>query len=275
MKYILVAVLVLIFLPLWLYLILITPSRIGIVDRSDVGAWIGFYGAVLGGAITLLGVWLTIKNQEKESRQEKAIQFKPILNLIDIQFPENLIGYREVGLGVTGYSNHTGSTGESHSPRYFLINQSNKISFYLTIKNDGRGETSNAYLKTFEPVYTSINWADKHHLHPISTNQYVGELLSGQKLGIKINLPPYLLVKKEVFFEQEELELNTILEIQYNDMFDERSYQYDVHVRFRATMFKTDYEEATEELMAVRVDYILDQIMPNRKLITKEKQKLN
>ncbi len=53
-KYIIVAVLVLFFLPLALYLILITPSRIGIVDRSDVGAWIGYYGGVLGGVITLL-----------------------------------------------------------------------------------------------------------------------------------------------------------------------------------------------------------------------------
>lgn len=135
-KYIIVAVLVLIVIPLALYLILTTPSRVGIVDRADVGAWIGYYGAVLGGAITLIGVWLTIKNQEKESRQEKSIQFKPILNLKDIQSPKKLIVYREVELGVSRYSS------ESHSSQYFLFNQNNKIPFCLTIKNDGRGETS-------------------------------------------------------------------------------------------------------------------------------------
>ena len=242
-KYIIVAVLVLIVIPLALYLILTTPSRVGIVDRADVGAWIGYYGAVLGGAITLIGVWLTIKNQEKESRQEKSIQFKPILNLKDIQSHKKLIVYREVELGVPRYSS------ESHSSQYFLFNQNNKIPFYLTIKNDGRGETSSGYLKTFEPVYNSINWTDKHNLYPtISANQYIGELLSGQELGIKINLPPYLLIRKEVYSEKDEVELDTILEITYNDMFDERSYQYTIHVRFNVVLRKTDYEELPDEL---------------------------
>ena len=264
LKYMLIVVLILIFLPLSVYFILITPSRFGIIDRSDVGAWMGYYGAVSGGAVTLTGVWFTIKQQEKSNKQDKAIQFKPILDITDISHSKDMTSYREVGLGVTGHSTRVGESNDFQLPHYFSFNQDNKITFPLTITNKGRGETSNARIRTFSPVYDQIDWTDKTELHSTTTNVYIGELLSGQNFEIRIHLPPYLIVKKEILQEKEEVDLNTIIEIQYNDMFDEIKYQYNIHIRFKARLNKSDLEELASEFLAVRVTYFIDQILPKR-----------
>ena len=260
----LIVVLILIFLPLSVYFILITPSRFGIIDRSDVGAWMGYYGAVLGGAITLAGVWVTIKQQEKSSKQDQAIQYKPILDITKFFTSTNGVSYREVGLGVTGHSTRVGESNDFQLPHYFSFNQDNKITFPLTITNKGRGETSNARIRTFSPVYDQIDWTDNTELHSTTTDGYIGELLAGQDFEIRILLPPYLIIKKEIIQEKEEVDLNTIIEIQYNDMFDEIKYQYNIHIRFKARLNKSDLEELASEFLAVRVTYFIDQILPKR-----------
>lgn len=266
LKYMLIVVLILIFLPLSVYFILITPSRFGIIDRSDVGAWMGYYGAVLGGAITLAGVWVTIKQQEKSSKQDQAIQYKPILDITKFFTSTNGVSYREVGLGVTGHSTRVGESNDFQLPHYFSFNQDNKITFSLTITNKGRGETSNARIRTFSPVYDQIDWTDNTELHSTTTDVYIGELLAGQDFEIRILLPPYLIIKKEIIQEKEEVDLNTIIEIQYNDMFDEIKYQYNIHIRFKVLLNKNDFEEVSRESSAIRVSYSLDQIMPDRRL---------
>ena len=60
-------------------------------------------------------------------------------------------------------------------------------------------------------------------------------------------------------------EANEIIrEIQYNDMFDEIKYQYNIHIRFKARLNKSDLEELASEFLAVRVTYFIDQILPKR-----------
>lgn len=57
-----------------------------------------------------------------------------------------------------------------------------------------------------------------------------------------------------------------MIEIQYNDMFDEIKYQYNIHIRFKVLLNKNDFEEVSREFSAIRVSYSLDQIMPDRRL---------
>lgn len=67
--------------PVALYWLVCTPNPWGwgFIKPEDTGAWLGFYGAVLGGAITLVGVVITLNKQEKTRLQE----VKPILLLSD------------------------------------------------------------------------------------------------------------------------------------------------------------------------------------------------
>lgn len=67
--------------PFPIYYIFNTPSPMGFIAKTDVGSWMGYYGAVLGGFMTLAGVWWTIKDQEKKRRLDLIAQYKPILTI--------------------------------------------------------------------------------------------------------------------------------------------------------------------------------------------------
>lgn len=93
------------------------------INENNYDAWIGYYGSVLGGALTLGGVWWTIDKQNKdrheddlkhiqERKEELEILYKPVLT-----FPVR-------------YSQAT-----------ILIPAAHSYSFIL--KNKGRGEVNN------------------------------------------------------------------------------------------------------------------------------------
>lgn len=62
---ILVAIILLALLPISLYILACTPSPIGFMSSDDARAWLGYYGAIAGGGMTLSGVAWTINNQRK------------------------------------------------------------------------------------------------------------------------------------------------------------------------------------------------------------------
>lgn len=253
-------ILLLLIFPIGLYILFTTPSQIGLIAREDVGTWMAYYAALFGGFLTLLGVSATIIYQEETNRREKAIQFKPILTLASDETPE-LIGYRELGLNVPGYSNNTMAP-----PKYISKNESEKETFFFIIKNVGRGETSNASLKQLEVSYNNLEWADETTLYSSWGESYIGEMVAQDYLKILIYLPRYLLVNKDVDIAKD-LELNTKMKIQYNDMFDENSYMYTLHIRFSIKIDGLNHEEVTGEHLAVKASYSLSQIMPHRELL--------
>lgn len=58
-----------------------TPSPLGqgFINDANKDTWITFFGTIIGGGATLIGVWWTIKNQEKKSKEDLAIKYKPVL----------------------------------------------------------------------------------------------------------------------------------------------------------------------------------------------------
>lgn len=42
-----------------------------LIDICDINTWIGFYGSIIGGGLTIVGVIYTIKKQEEFNRQIK------------------------------------------------------------------------------------------------------------------------------------------------------------------------------------------------------------
>lgn len=244
--------------PITLYLILITPSNIGFINRSDVAAWIGYYAAILGGALTLLGVYATIRNHEISKKEEKAIQFKPILELASDSEIPSLIPYREIGLGVTGYS-----CNSSQPHKYIMINSKEKETFFFVIKNKGRGETSKAILKPLEVSEIDLDWTEGNRIFSSYSESYIGEIVSNEYCKILLHLPKYILVKKSIDHSST-LVLNTTMKIQYNDMFDVNSYMYILDVRFLINLDEKDFEEVTTDYIAIRASYCLGQVMQHR-----------
>jgi len=59
-----------------IYWLLITPSPIGIVKPEDTGDMMSYLGALLGGALTLGGVWWTINDQNNKREDDMRKQDK-------------------------------------------------------------------------------------------------------------------------------------------------------------------------------------------------------
>ncbi|MBR5297163.1 MAG: hypothetical protein IKU29_04750, partial [Parabacteroides sp.] len=55
------------------------PSFFGFINDSNKDAWIDFFGAIIGGALTLIGVAWTINDQNNKRREDAMDAFKPIL----------------------------------------------------------------------------------------------------------------------------------------------------------------------------------------------------
>lgn len=92
-------VLILLFVILWVFVpplinlmitteALLFPEFFGYVNSENADAWIGFYGAIIGGAITLLGVAWTIIDQNKKREDDMKDAVKPILVASSCKYEE-------------------------------------------------------------------------------------------------------------------------------------------------------------------------------------------
>lgn len=87
-KYWKIAVLVICFIISLLFIIPVVTHNIvsfmcsnGYLKPGSENQWIGFYGAVIGGALTLLGVWWTIYYQNQKEKSKNQSIAKPIFDL--------------------------------------------------------------------------------------------------------------------------------------------------------------------------------------------------
>lgn len=71
-------------IPLFINFLINTtnPFDIGFINETNKDSWINFFGTVIGGVLTLLGVWWTINDQERKRYEDLAMQYKPILKAI-------------------------------------------------------------------------------------------------------------------------------------------------------------------------------------------------
>ena len=124
-------------------IIILLPSPIGIIPYETGLTIIGYGGSILGGFLTLYGVWWTIEDNNKqreknqrqheiERREEFTIQYKPILFLKEVDAKlYDINGY------ITLYTQNDKKFDE-----YELLT-------YFTIINLGRGE---ALIKGYDYV---------------------------------------------------------------------------------------------------------------------------
>lgn len=121
-KHIIVTFTLIITVIIILPFLILTPTDYGIFEKSDAQAIVSYLGAIIGGALTLVGVRWTINDQnknklldnkryEKEKQESLRIQYRPILTV----------------------SNEIG--------RPILLD--NSIMCNLKIENKGRGESKN------------------------------------------------------------------------------------------------------------------------------------
>lgn len=156
-KIFLLIILAILFLavPYLVNFIVLTPSSIGFITPDEQETWIGFYGSLSGGVLTLLGVRWTIKytnavrkeDQEKHEEEIKkeyekrdleikrnlSMQYKPILT---ISFNQDFI--EDESFGVSTYKGYYIQNNISLVD--IKLRDEKKLVINLLALNIGRGE---------------------------------------------------------------------------------------------------------------------------------------
>lgn len=148
-----------------------TPSPIGFIDNDKQDVWIGFYAALIGGGMTLLGVAWTIRyteknrkedllkreqelrvefeNREQEAKRTLAIQYKPILT---VSYDANLPAEAK-------YENfYTKNILRLTQRRNESKDDEKRIVISLDLLNIGRGEARNLVIKSTVYTQERLNW---------------------------------------------------------------------------------------------------------------------
>lgn len=136
-----------------------TPSPLGFIPREKQDVWISFYSALIGGALTLIGVGWTIRytddtrkedlrRREQEQREEYekrnmetkinlAAQYKPILTVVLDS------DYSIIKSGVSKYDGFYINNILSLNDKVEMQHNEKRISVSLFLLNVGRGEAKN------------------------------------------------------------------------------------------------------------------------------------
>lgn len=133
-------------------------SPIGIFSKEDATLFLSYYGTIvsglIGGALTLSGVWWTIKKQEEQRKKDLAIQYRPYLKIEkkDIQF--NAITEKQPIY----------EPDENNEPIFIKdeIVDMSKFNVNISLKNIGRGEITKINIScTYRDDHISSNFKRK------------------------------------------------------------------------------------------------------------------
>jgi len=221
-----------IILPYFIYQSIIPFKNMGLINDIDIGSFIGFFGSIIGGILTLIGVWLTISFQMNNIKKERAIQLKPVLqgikgsdeanNIADIILKYNILD-----------SNILEDLGAKSS--WFDNKPYHQENIY--IKNKGRGETGQFKIDNHKLSFYDI----KNHKKVTETvfissyehfDKIPEEINVEESLNIAIKIPKFLPLNEKLITNYREFNAVVDINMRYSDMFNLIQYIYKITVTF-------------------------------------------
>ena len=168
----------------FVYCIITIKSPIGFIYPEQYDAWISFFGSIIGGILTVLGVWWTIEDHENTRRKDLATEYKPFLDFISYEkkLPKN-----------SNYTTIEYKLENKFSEEIIVkFDKNKKLSTKIfSMKNIGRGVLSNICL---DKVIIEDNYLSKM----ISfDNTTIGSIAPNQKIYLQIEIPPMMENEKE------------------------------------------------------------------------------
>lgn len=192
--------------------------KIHIVDilsaEWSAGDFLAFYGSVLGGILSMVGVFFTLSYQAKQARKDDDVKYKPIVRLDSVTNNyEGLLGRREVEVDFPLIlSNDDILRYQKHS--LFDAQMEDKSCFHFLFKNKGRGEATNVLLDDIK--IKEVSWDEETHLYTaLSTPVSLGEILVNDSVVVTVMFPRFLFMDKNRDYNVVRIELS----ISYDDMF--------------------------------------------------------
>lgn len=210
--------------------------HLGFINDSQLG----YSGAVIGGAMTLIGVWWTIKKQEDQRKAELIVQYKPTISLI------NITNEYKKDINTITLLNHTPDIPD------ILAQENEKYDndFYIIIKNTGRGNAINLCIenKSFKSdplIQKKINLQ----------NQYKCSVLSiGEKIILKLSFPLGMQLEKDYIFQ---MPIHFEYHLSLSDEFNYYKYLYSLEVDVVFSKNNFYKEHLTNESMPYYFSYKL------------------
>lgn len=220
----------------------------------SAGDMLTFYGSILGGCLTLFGVIITLKHQEKDSLERDLIKYKPILDVESVESIESFRNYfggnRDIILR-NQYGSYLNKDDNSFVQQTNLIDSEASQLFHVLIKNKGRGETTESFLKNLKITEDSLEVFPKLYIGT-SGEISLGEILVDQKIDLVFHLPNYISVNENL--GQDSYLISIELLIGYEDIF---------------RILKRDYK------LIVQLNVVLlEEIKPSESWYAFEKEKL-
>lgn len=258
------------FSPYLVHCLVSTPSPIGFITPEEKDTWINFFGSIIGGGATLIGVWVTIKEQkdeftmeqsriENQRREDLAIQYKPVLHLHGVLDSPHGMYYRDLNF-VSSYS-----YSHNNEPEYIDLLEKEKYDrkFIFSLKNIGRGCIANGYIKSY-----SIKNPDDfdNQLLDHNTNISIEDLVPNQEMAIVLHFPGLLRLKNDLL-EQDKVYAFISCTMEYTDEFDFHRYKYNIFFIIKIQIRKTDYDSGVEGVSIIAPIYSIAEVMPELTLI--------
>ena len=189
---------------------------------GTVGDWISGLSALTGGALTLGGVWWTIRDNENKRREDLAIQYRPILKISN--FTDTIPNYKQY---VTLNFNKNNEVDDDEN--YYAIE------FF----NIGRGILCNFAIDKiiFEPII--LNQFKYNH-------EILCQIAPQDNLYLKINLPRTIVLKEnQSTFDK----MNIILSLKGTDELNLNHFRYLLELKLTVSLKKTSTESHSSKYM--------------------------
>ena len=193
------------------------------------GDLLSYYGSLLGGIITLVGVVMTLNYQTKQSEADDAIKYKPIIKLASVENEySDFIANRELSVRFPVWYFNDDSL-RVQKEKTFEEQMKCITSFHVLLKNKGRGEAVDVSLDSVK--IEEVSWDDDSKLY-IASNMplSMGDILVDEKADVIINFPNYLFLKDE---NTSQNLIRIELKLSYNDMFRRNKKEFGMLLDFQ------------------------------------------
>ena len=214
------------FIPPFINFVVSTKTPWGFITEDKQDTWINFYGAIIGGGITLAGVAWTIVEQRKQLKEQNselnnqnldtlANQYKPHIQIVNTEeiFSGDILNYHETENIKNPYPCIMASDIKVNNGIVFTTMS------LVTLKNFGDGEAFISYLD--EPMITS---SDDINCKLIENSPQNINIKPGFKAILPRHSNAYLAISFQYDYLSSKGNIKVMIPLQYEDQFHRFKY---------------------------------------------------
>lgn len=209
-------------------LFIIICIRLDCIDRDLGLSIIGYAGSIIGGFITLFGVWWTINSNEEIRKKDIILQYRPFLNYEIENYKKQ---YKRMGEIALSFENEYFSDISRYTDEHLLI-----------VKNAGKGdiEKINFIVKKCDVITSPVSLGDANGQLSNSYflgNQYIDFIPSDDEIYIAICIPT---VKKDA-----------LVDIDFDNIF---ILSIELGIEYKGTMSTEIYNQTLKLNLSIEYD---------------------